>query len=171
MTPLATYAIPLMLAGTGIAAYGQYQQGQAAEQEAKNAAAISEYNARVAEQEGKAQELKSVSEAQKFARQGEALLAEQQVRYSKGGVLTGVGTPVTVGVGTAKQLEIDRQMILREGTEAVKFAESRAAGMRLQAKSYRQQGKYAGRGAILSATGTVLSGLGAAGYARYQLKK
>jgi hypothetical protein len=161
--------IPFMLLGTAASAYGAIQQGQAAKQEAQNAAAIMEYNAKVAEQEGKAQQMRASFEADKHSAMGEQLLAEQNVGFGRAGVLSGTGTAQVVRTETAKQLELDRLMILREGQEAVRGANARAAGMRLQGSSYRMQAKNAGRAGVLSATGTVLSGIGSAGYTNYKM--
>ena len=158
MTP-TTLAMALIVGGTGLAVAGQIQQSQAAKAAKKDAANISEYNARVAEQEGKAARLKSEAEADKQQRAGAALQAEQQVQFGKAGV-TGRGSPLTVKTQTAKELELDRQMLIREGFEAEKFAQSKAAGSRLQASSYRTQAKNIGRAGILSATGTAIGGFG-----------
>ena len=161
--------VPMMLIGTAVSAYGAYQQGQAAAQEAQNAATIMDYNAKAAEQEGKAQQMRASFEADKHSAMGEQLLAEQNVGFGKAGVLSGTGTAQVVRTETAKQLELDRLMILREGQEAVRGANASAAGMRLQGSSYRMQAKNAGRAGILSATSTVLSGIGSAGYTNYKM--
>jgi len=152
-------ATALIIGGTGLAVAGQIQQAQAAKAAKKDAANIAEYNARVAEQEGKARRLKAESEAEKQRRAGIELQAEQEVAFGKAGV-TGRGSPLTVKTQTAKELELDRMMLIREGFEAEKFAQSKAAGSRMQASSYRTQAKNIGRAGILSATGTALTGFG-----------
>ena len=149
----------LLLAGTALAVGGQIQQGRAAEREAKNAAAISEFNAQQKLQEGKAQQQRSKREAEIQQRQGAELQASQRAAFGKAGV-TGRGSPLTVQVDTAKQLELDRLTILREGSEALRRSESAAAGERLQASSFRQQGRAARRGSLLAAGGTALTGFG-----------
>ncbi|MCP4537768.1 MAG: hypothetical protein GY832_11545 [Chloroflexi bacterium] len=156
-------AIPMMIAGTAISAIGAIGAGRAQQQQSEDAAAISEYNAQVARNQAEAEERKAGIAAEQLERKGEALLATQRTQYGRGGVLSGTGTPQVVQADTATQLEMDRQMVLAEGAEAAQFAMSQATGHMMQAKSYKSQGKYAMRGAGLSALGTGLSGLGQIG--------
>ena len=149
----------VLLAGTAISVAGQYQQAKAAERESKNAASIAEFNAQQKLQEGKAQQQRFKREAEMQQRKGAELQAAQKAAYGKSGV-TGRGSPLTVQVDTAKQLELDRLTILREGSEAIRRSESAAAGDRMQASSFRQQGSAAMRGGLLAAGGTALTGFG-----------
>ena len=86
-------AVPLLIAGAGVQAYGQYQQGQAAEAQGKAEQEILEYNAKLKEREAAAELERARAEAIAFGKEGEALLGTQQVSLAKGGVLTQAGTP------------------------------------------------------------------------------
>ncbi len=166
MAPLAVIALA---AGTGLRAYGQYQQGKAAEAQAKTEQQILEYNATLKEREAEAERRRAKVAAEQFGREGEALLAEQQVRFAKGGVLTEVGTPALVLEQTAQELDADRMRILEEGYLAGSFRESEAAGLRYRGRAARARGVNVRRGATLAAGGTLLTGIGQAAYVKSQL--
>lgn len=167
MAPLVTaitkQAVPLIIAGTGAQAYGQIQAGQAAKRQGEAERAIMEYNARILEQQGKAEEQAAEYRAEAQERAGERFLAKQRVLFGKGGVEMR-GTPLSVITETAEELEADRLMILREGTIARQYRESQAGMARMQGAAAKQRGKYAARGSVLAAGGTLLTGFGQAGY-------
>lgn len=154
----------LLLAGTGLMAAGQYQQGQAAKVQGKSEQILADFNAAVTERAGQAENKAKEYQAAVFEEQGLELLGEQKVAQARSGTLSTVGTPELVRKKTITNLDIDKRMILREGELAKSYAYSQATGMRLQGKAAKLRGKYAARGATLSAAGTILTGLGMAGY-------
>ena len=147
------------LIGTLVSAAATVLGGFSAYQQGKTAEALAEYNATVAEREGKAKEKASEIEAQRFQRQAAALEAEQVAAYGKSGV-TFRGSPLTVMAETAKNLELDRQMILQEGLRAREFAEAEAHAHRLRGQAAGQQGRYAMLGSFGQAGSIALSGFG-----------
>ena len=169
-------AIPLMLAGTAVSAYSQYQQGQAMESQGDSALnealaeqQLHEYNAKLKEREAAARLASSREEARQFAREGEALKGSQQVNLAKGGVLTAGGSPALLMEDTARELELEKNQILREGFLAESFAKSEAEGLRYQGRAAAVRGENikrgyeaAGRGKTLQAAGTLLTGFGSA---------
>jgi hypothetical protein len=140
-------------------AFGQIQQGRAAEAQAKSEQEILNFNARLKEREGEAQLERARAEARVFEREGEALGARQRVGFAKGGVLT-AGTPALVLEETAQELEADRLQILREGFLARSFALSEAEGLRFSGRAARARGTNIKRASQLQAFGSILTGLG-----------
>jgi hypothetical protein len=155
MAPLA------IAAAAGIQAFGQIQEGRAAEAEAKAQQDILEFNAKLKEREAKAAIDRARVEAGIFEREGEALQARQQVSFAKGGVL-GTGTPALVLEETAQELEADRLQILREGFLAESFAKTEATGLRFQGRAARARGTNIKRASRFKAAGSILSGIGKA---------
>ena len=181
---MAQLAIPLMLAGTAVSAAGQYQEGQAtaaglkSQADAARAQAAMEQqilnqNAVLKERQATAELERSRDEARKFGREGEHLMASQNVALAKGGVLTSQDTPSNLLEYTARELETDRMQILREGFLNQSFALSEAENLRYQGRASIAQGeniatglnyqaKGAKRGATYGALGTLLTGFGSA---------
>ena len=151
-------AVPFMILSAVGSAYSAYQGQKARQSEAENAAAISEYNAQVSEQDAKAAEMSAEAAAERQARQGAELQATQKAQYGRSGVLFS-GSPLTVMADTASQLELDRQMILHEGATAASRYRSKAKGERMGADAYGSQAKAYGRSATLAGGSSLLSGL------------
>ncbi len=167
---MAQLAIAALVVGAGLQAYGQYQAGKAAEAEGKMEQQILDYNARLKEREAAAELERARAEARRFGKEGEALLAEQQVGLAKGGVLAEVGTPALLLETTAQELEADRMQILREGFLSESFRLSEAEGLRFEGRAAKVRGKNIRRAKTLQAGGTLLTGFGQAAYARQRLR-
>ncbi len=163
-----TIAVIAIGAGAGIQAYGQYQQGKAAEAQAKAEQQILNYNAKIKERQAAAEMERARAEAIRFGKEGEALLATQQVQIARGGVLATTGTPFQLAEETELELEADRMMILREGLLAESCRIPEAEGLRFEGRAARARGKNIRRGATLAAGATILSGIGQAGFATYK---
>ncbi len=165
----ASLIIPLIIAGTAVSVVGQISQGIAAKKAGQAQAAIAEHNAKLKERQAEAAREQAREEADRFKERGERLQGKQKVALAKGGVLAETGTPALVLEETAQNLEDDRLAILREGFLRGSFAESEAEGLRAQGRAAITRGKNAQIGSFLGAGGTLLTGLGAAGYAAYSL--
>ncbi|KKM70348.1 hypothetical protein LCGC14_1441660 [marine sediment metagenome] len=152
-----------IIAGGVVTAVGQVRAGREAEAQAETQAAIAAQNARLKEFEAKAEQESAAAAAKAFAERGEQITSRQRVLFAKAGVDPSRGTPLSVVVKTAEELEADRLTILREGmiSEAQRKAEARIFGLRGSAA--RRRGRAARRGATLAATGTILSTVGSAG--------
>ncbi len=166
---MATLAVVAIAAGAGVTAYGQYQQGKAAEAQGKAEQQILEYNAKIKERQAAAELERARAEAIRFGKEGEALLATQQVQIARGGVLATTGTPFQLAEETEEELLADRMMILREGLLAESFRISEAEGLRFEGRAAKARGKNIKRGATLAAGATILSGVGTSLYATYKL--
>lgn len=167
---LETIIIATMLAGTGVAAYGAYQQGQAAKAEAKNKASIAAYNAEVARREGEAKRRASEAEAARFKRYMAEKQGEQISAIGRSGVLFS-GSPLTVIADTESQMYLDYLNILREGSEKQRQMEAQAGGLMMEAGAFKSQAKYASAASWMGAAGTALTGFGTTGYTAWQMKQ
>jgi len=162
MPPLV---IPLIIAGTAMGAHSQYEAGQQAKRDAKAQQELAEYNAKLKERQAEAERERAQEEARQFEKEGERLLGTQQVQLAKGGVLTGIGTPALLLEETAQELEADRLRILKEGYLAESFRKSEAEGLRFGGRIAKARGAAAAKAGTFKAAGSILTGVGTAGYA------
>ena len=165
---LAPLAVPLIIAGTGVAVASHIQAGKEAERQGKSQRAIAEYNARIAELEATEKLDVASFEETKFRKAGERLKARQRVAFAKAGVEP-VGTPMDVLEETAIQLETDALMIRRGGQIGARGLTSEAQLQRISGRSAILRGKARKRAANIRALGTGISGLGSAGFAQSQI--
>lgn len=146
-TVLATAAI----AGTAMTAYGQYQQGVAAEK-------AGEYNQKVADQSAKQIAINKKLVARQYDREKERLYGESVANVAKSGIGMS-GSPLEVISDSITDLEMDKEIELYNlETERLRTV---SAG-----EMAKLEGKSAKRIATAQAFGTVLKG-GAGAYTRY----
>lgn len=142
--------------GTGLDIYSSYQQaeasqdlGQARAEEVKRAAeanaAISRYDASVAEKYAIAEEVTAGLKLRRHMRLSEQLLGTQRARYAKAGVAPGTGTPLEIMAETAGELAADADIIRYEG-------QTRAARQRSLAERYRKLADHGLRDAAAQAS-------------------
>ena len=167
----AVVAVSAIVVGGGLQAYGQYQAGKAAEAQGKAEQAIAEHNARLKEREAAAELERSRAAAERFEREGEALIGEQVVALAKGGVLTTVGTPALLLEETEQELEADRMQILKEGFLARSFRESEAEGLRFGGRAALARGRNIKTASRYRAAGSILTTIGTAAFAGKTLSK
>ena len=160
----------LIIAGVAVSTVGIVQQGKAAEAQGKSEADILAFNAAQKEKDAEAEREAARKAGIKFEREGERLLGTQRVQLARGGVLATEGTPALLLEETAQELEEERIEILKGGFARAEFRESEAFGLRFQGASARARGRNLKRGSQYAAGGTLLTGLGAAGFARSQLR-
>ncbi len=160
--------IPLLVAGTTTAVIGAVQQGRAAEAQGRAEQDILNFNAAQKIKEAEEHRTAAQEQAAKFAKRAKAFRGTQRVAIARGGVLA-VGTPALLLEETAQELEEDRLAILEQGFLRGEFAESEAFGARFAGVSAKARGRAIKRGAFLSGTGTLLTGIGKVGLAQSQL--
>lgn len=148
MDPL-TIAIIATSVGTGVAAYSQYQQGQA-EDEWK------QYEAGMLQRQAKEEEAAAAYEAEKKAEESARFKARQRALYAKAGVV-GEGTPWKVLGETAKTLKEEEMLILHGG-------QVRADQLRTKAALSKMEGKAAYRAGMFGAGTSLLSGISRAAW-------
>lgn len=144
--------------GSGVSAYGSYQQGKAQRRMAERNAKIAESRAAAAARDGRI-----MSNASR--RQSERLKSRQRALYAKSGV-TSAGSPLIIQAEQAAQAEMQALDIERN-------AENQAQAQRQQAELDRMQGKSAYRAGLYGAGSTLLQGAGdvATGIAAYNEAK
>lgn len=146
----AEVAIAMMVVGTVVSAYGQYQAGQAQKR-------AHEYNARIAEQNAQIAKDQAAYEAERQKKRTRAMLAKQRVGYGASGIVSNTGTALDMLRNTMMDGEMDRMAILYGG-------DVEAVNQRAKAASERMQGKAAAMAGKFGAASTLLSGAGSAGY-------
>ena len=139
-------SLGIMAIGTGMQAYGQRQEGQAADTAA-------EYNQQVLEREAQAKEQKSLIESRRQAGEASRKMSSLRAGLGASGVATGVGAPLEILSAQAQESELENLMIGYEG-------QTEAAGLREQGKMARWEGKQAKKAGAIGAGATLLSGFG-----------
>lgn len=157
--------IPLIIAGGTVAVVSTVQQGRAAAAQGRAAQAIAERNALLAERQAEEERVAAAAEALRQEREGKALKGRQRALFAKSGVELR-GSPLSVIVETAQNLEADRLTILREGAIRAGTAQAQAGIFRAGGKAAKARGRAAKRASILTAVGTGLSTVGQVGVAR-----
>lgn len=148
---MAPLALPMMLAGTAMSAYGQYQQGQAASAEAKYNAQLQEREARAIEQRTR---LEQMREAEGAARRRGTMLAG----LGASGAVTTAGAPLALLSEQANQDEMEQLMIGYQGREQAAASRSGAAMSRMKAKNARTAGTIGAGATLLHGFGTAYQG-------------
>lgn len=135
---IGSLAMPLKLAGMGLKAFGQYQQGQ-------EIAGTYEYNAALTLQ-GLDFQLAGFEVA------AEEYSSTQRAMYAKSGV-TMSGSPLDVMLKTATNFEMDKQV-------ATFNAQSRANMLQYQAAQAEKQGKFNAAGTLISGAADIATTAG-----------
>ena len=136
----------LMIGGTALGAYGQYQAGQSAE-------AMANYNAKLANNEATAKEQQSHFETLEMSKQRDRLLASQRAYAAKTGAMISEGTPLLLMAEQAGEAELD---ILNNQRNRMLEAQA----LKSQATLDRYSGAQASYAGKVGAFSTLLSGVG-----------
>ncbi len=156
----------LLIVGGALSTAGAIQQGRAASAAGKAQADIAERNALLAERQALAEEEAAIEAAKQQEREGEAFKGRQRAAISKAGVLAR-GTPLSLLVETAVNLEAGRLAILREGRISASQRLQQAGIFRAQGAAAKASGSAASRASVLAAGGTILSTIGTVGTSRF----
>ena len=153
-------ATALMAAGTAMSAISMYQQGKAAEAQARGQAALNAYNARVYNQTAKAIEAKTKFDQIRHQRYGRRVMGSLRARLGASGAVMTEGAPLAVQADQAYELALENALIGYEGM--VKAGQARsAAGVEQFKGGYAMARAKAARAAgILGAGTTLLSDFG-----------
>lgn len=157
-----------LIAGAVTQTVSTIQQGRATEAQGEAEQDILNFNADQKIKEAAEIRDAAQAEADKFQRRAKAFKGTQRARIARGGVLV-EGTPALLLEETAQNLEADRLAILEQGFLRGEFAESQAFAQRFSGESAAKRGKNIRRGSLLTAGGTLLTGIGAAGLASSRL--
>lgn len=165
---LAPLIVPLLIAGGTVATVSAIQQGRAAEAQGRFQEKIAARNAEQALREAEGKRQAAAEAAIQKEREGRKLKGRQRALFAKSGVELR-GSPLSVLVETAQDIEADRLTILREGAIAEASDEFRAGILRAQGSAAKARGRAAKRASVLSAVGTATSAGATAGLAQHKL--
>jgi hypothetical protein len=158
--------IGLIVAGS-IATVSTVQQGQQAKAQGKFQEKIAQRNAQLAERQAEEQRTAAAAEAIRLERQGKALKSRQRTAIAKSGVALR-GSPLSVIVDTAQNLEADRLTLLREGVIRAGTSKAQAGIFRAEGSAAKSRGRAASRASILQSVGIAAGTVGSVGIARSQ---
>lgn len=151
------------VAAAGVTAYGQYQQGVAAEKAGQYQMRVAEQNAKTSENLAKDAEARGQLAIENQRRQTASLMGRQQAVLAAKGIDIGSGTPLDILSQSAEYGEIDAQTIKHN-------FDMEALNYRVQGRNQLNQGqmallegKSAKQGAMFQAGGTLIGGAGKAG--------
>lgn len=159
-------SVAAMAVGAGVSAYSAYQQGKAAEQQAKAEAAQQEYQAKLNEERAAVAQIQGEQEAAKRSRAMAAEIGSQYANYAGNGLMVDGAGKDTLGdvlKTTVTEAEADIKTIRDNTAMNVWTYKSNAAAQRASAKNSLIAGKNARTTGTLKAWGTGLSGLGEIG--------
>lgn len=157
MTGAEIAIIALAAAGTGVAAYGQYQQGKNAQAQAKAQSAINLYNSKVAKREAEAEAKAAAFESAQFAKRAKSLRKKQAAIIGASGV-EAEGSPLLVQEDTAAELALEASNIRQTGQRRVQTFKSRSILDISAASAARARARGFGRSAVTGAGSTLLQG-------------
>jgi len=158
-----------LIATATIGTVSAVQQGRAAKAQGRFQSKIAARNAEQALKEAEGKRQAAAEAAIQRERKGRALKGKQVGLFAKAGVELR-GSPLSVLVETAQDIEADRLTILREGALAASTDEFRAGIFRAEGSAAKAKGRAAQRASVLSGIGTATSGLASAGLASSQFK-
>ncbi len=143
--------------GVGLQAKGQYEQGKAAERQAKDQAILDEFNAKLAEREAKETQEAAAFEESKQRKAGARLKARARTKAGQAGI-DPTDSFALVADETEQELELDALLIRRGGTVGARRLTAEASISRLRGRSALLRGRSARRAGRTRAIGTGLRG-------------
>lgn len=151
-----TAAMALMAVGTGMQAYGTYQEGKAESQANK-------YNAEIMRQQAKNAAARGEKEKQKAALENKQLLGRQMAQLAANGVDLTSDSPLEIFQQTAEWGERDRQEISDNTAREIWGYNSQASLYDSAAKNAKRAGKIGAFSTLLNGAGNLLFMNGAGG--------
>lgn len=163
------FSVVATVAAGAMQAYGQYQQGQAAQKAAQYNAAVSEQNAKIAEQYARAAEDRGAEEARRKRIDTDRIISRQQAVLAAKGIDISSGTPLDIIGDTALYGELDAQTIEYNAALEAYQQRSQASNLRQQATLQRFEGDNAAQAGKIGAVGTLIGTAAKAGttYAQF----
>ena len=143
MATIAIVSAVIALIGVAASTYAAYEQGETQQKFAK-------YNAKVAENQAAGERMRAEFTANQQREAHRRTIATQRAVYGTSGVEMS-GSPLLVIADSARQAELDAQIILAGG-------EARGIGFEAQAALSRFQGRQASTAGYVNAGSTLLSG-------------
>jgi hypothetical protein len=144
MAVIGVVGAVIALIGVAASTYAAYEQAETQQKYAK-------YNAKVAENQAAGERMRAGVAADQQRELHRRVIANQRAQYGTSGVDVASGSPLLVIADSARQAELDAQIILAGG-------EGRAIGFQSQAALDRFQGRAAMTAGYVNAGSTLLSG-------------
>lgn len=141
---LALASVASSLAGAGISAYSNYQQGAAQKQ-------MANYNASLAANQAKQVQAVAAENASRQRDMARRQLSSMRSRMAAGGVSTATGSSLDTLGNAASDLELQTLDAFRE-------SEARQTALRNQANMSKWQGQQAGNAGSIGAVGSLING-------------
>ena len=165
----ATLAANAAVAGIGIAAYGQYQQGKTAQAQAKSQAAWNLYNAKVAKRQAEAERTATSFDVQQQKKRARAMLATLRARTGAAGVEM-EGSPLLVAEDTAAEQAKEIANLQLAGTRRAMAFESQSILDISKASAAKARAAGFGRAAVIGAGTTILQGAATTAFRAGQIR-
>ena len=144
---MAQFAVPLMIGGTLLQAYGTYKAG-------KESRALHEQRAGALEEQARAGERAGLEEQALLTEEKYRTVGAQKTAYAKAGVRVGGGglrtSDVVVAADTIAQIERDKAVIGAETVRQASYTRQRAGWERKIGKSKERAGRYGAVASLLS---------------------
>jgi hypothetical protein len=152
--------IAMVVAGTAVQMYSQYQQGKQAEEIAEKNAAMMRNQAMQQEDRGDQEAQMAQDRAALKAKQAKAFGEEQQQELATGNIRLGVGLSTVIEADTEEKAAQEVGFIMDEGYNRRRALYGEAQASRMKADIFEQQGENARTNSYWSMGATALKGLG-----------
>lgn len=151
-------AMFLMMAGTGLNAWSQYQQGLYASMIAKAKARLSDYKADVAKANARAIKQKSKFDQQRALKIGRRIEGKLRAKAGVSGAVISEGAPADVLAEQAAENALNVDLIGHEGLVGAAQQKNIAAQYRTEAANFMFQSKFAKATGKMAAVNAVMQG-------------
>lgn len=152
----------LMIAGAGLMAAGQIQQGREVAAAGRSKSRIDNYNAALMERQAEAIEQKTRFESWRQAKEARRIRGKLTTELAASGAMLGEGAPELLEEEQLAELELENLLIGYEGRVEAGRATSQAELDRLSGRLAKKRGKAARKASYFRAGGTLLTGFGMA---------
>jgi len=146
-----------------VAAAGAVYQGQAASAQSKSQQNLSDYNAKVQENEAKALEQRTVIESQNQAKAAARKMSSMKAAMGGAGVISTEGAGLLALAEQGIESSRENQLIGYEGVTGIQRHHSQATLDRTQGKIHGQAASSAKTASYIKAGGSLLSGFSGGG--------
>lgn len=164
MADPVTLAVVAGVAGAGVSAFGQVQQGNATRNAALYQAQVARNNALIAEQNAQYAEKAGAARAAAKSLEGAAVGGKIKAAQAASGVDVNSGSAVNVRQSQRQQAKLDTETVLSNALLEAYGYRARATGYEAEAGLEGMRAEQAPIGAAIGATGSLLSSASSLGF-------
>ena len=168
---MAVTSIAASVVSTGLSAYGQMQQGEAAQDQANYQAKIMDRNAQIADMNAQDAERRGQIEEKQLRLRTANIVSDARSGLSGSGVVVDTGSPLDIQTDTVAWGEYDVQTQRWNVAKEVWGIKNQAANYTAQGGLYRTAGANAASAGLTGAGGSLLSGVGTVSDKWYKYNK